>query len=590
MVKKGEWFVILIIILCISLVGAVISDDCTFETDNINLSAHFTGIGVESCWLSYTINDINYNKTASITGDNCSATILSTELIGGMNVEWNFYANDSSGTIYNSSLETFYVRKSTRLEVSPWPADGLNGWFVTEPIFSMTADSLGEGSYYQWDNSNIFLYTVPFGLENIPNPSNISAGMLELNWWTKFACGNETRQSFTFKIDLTNPLITELQPPDGSSVFDNLQPEISAYIDEIYQSNSGVDRSSITLKVDGIDVTSSAGIYLADSLDATIDYIPLDDLAFGEHSVTINATDNAGRYSEITWHFYINTTPAQNFTVYSPNEGVYGDKQVLFNITATEKIAVLEYINWNENSPRWKILCRECYEYGNSKKKTQTLKEGENNITIKAIDRFGQATEKNISLFIDSNKPQISNIKPRRNSVINGSEFFIRYAEENLQNITLFWNPNIVLENCPAGKNQNCSTSADLSAYEGKWIDYWFEISDVVRTVESRKTRVFVDTIPPILKVNMPRNQIGNETYGRNVPFNISVSEEVTLKYFDSNVNYPKWRTLCVNCNEYGNSRERTIAFSKGSHDIIIMAVDRAGNADEIERSFKVNY
>lgn len=63
----------------------------------------------------------------------------------------------------------------------------------------------------------------------------------------------------------------------------------------------------------------------------------------------------------------------------------------------------------------------------------------------------------------------------------------IKYTEDNLQNITLFWNPNKTLENCSAGKAQECSTAADLSSYDGKWIDYWFEVSDVINKVESKK-------------------------------------------------------------------------------------------------------
>ncbi len=565
---------------------------CIFETTNVLLSSI---VDFKDCdgkvWLTTQIGNeewINYSVTKH-EGSNYSLNLNSSIFRTGENFSWQFYAEDCYNYTYNGSLNSFYVINNTFLGVVPVSPDGLNGWYVTEPVFSLNNDSIGEQLYYQWDSAGEgpILYTGPFGLENIPNPSNISAGILELNWWTDFGtCGNETKQSTIFKIDLTNPLIKNLQPPDGSIIYNEFKPKISAYLDEVYQSNSGINRGSIILLVDGIDVTSYADIKRVDDLDATISYIPSENLTLGVHNSTIKATDSAGRNSELTWFFYLNLTNPSFLIVYSPEDIVYGDGQVLFNITATEKVARLEYLNWNNNNPKWRILCKECYEYGNSKKKTQTLKEGENNITIRATDSFGQATEENISVFIDSKKPKISEIKPRTNAVINGSEFFIKYTEDNLQNITLFFNPKITLENCPAGKNQNCSTSADLSAYDGKWIDYWFEVGDAVRNVSSRKTRIFVDTTSPELKVNLPKDAL----YLRKVPFDITVSEEVILEYFDSNINSPKWRTLCTRCNEYGYSKEKTITFSKGSHDIIIRAVDKAGNSEEKEISFEVDY
>ena len=58
----------------------------------------------------------------------------------------------------------------------------------------------------------------------------------------------------------------------------------------------------------------------------------------------------------------------------------------------------------------------------------------------------------------------------------------------------------------------------------------------------------WVDTTSPVLTVNMPEN---NESYVRRVPFNISVSEETTLEYYDQSDFSPKWRMLCNNCHEY---------------------------------------
>lgn len=559
---------------------------CAFESENITLEADLAGVGMQNSWISYIINGINYNKTAAIIGNKIQAVIPSNELIGGKNVIWNVYVNDSFNRTYNNSWKTFYVRERTYLEVLPWPFDGSNGWFITEPEFSLISDPSVINSYYEWDSIGEILYTGPFGLENIPNaPPKESAGTLKLNWWSEFTCGNESKQNQTFYIDLVNPLITPLHPI--GTVYNDYRPTISAYLDEVYQSNSGIDIELVSMSLDGNPVP--AEITPADDLDAIISYTPTADLPIGQHSVTINATDNAGRESGLSWKFTINLTAAFNLTVHSPlNWSLYNSKRVRFNITTTKEVEKIEYINWIERRPRWKRLCRRCDEYGFSRKKTKTLKEGWNNITIRATGEFGNV-EANITLFIDSKKPRISRTRPRRNSVINGSEFYIKYTEDNLQEIILFWNPNKTLENCTSGRNQECITSANLSDFDGQWIKYWFEVSDQINTEESRKTRVFVDTTLPVLTVSSPVN--GADHTSRKVPFNLTVSEDVTLEYRDNSARKPRWRRLCSRCDGYGDEKRiRTKSFKKGHHDIEIRATDKAGNSDIKELSFDIDY
>jgi hypothetical protein len=564
---------------------------CAFKDTNVTLSAN---ISFKDCsgnvWVFVNNGNgtwTNYTVTNSI-GSVYYFVLNSLLLEGGANVSFQFYAKDCYNFTYNGSIKSFYVRGNTQLIVNPLIPDGLNNWYVSEPLFSLIKDSLGGNRYYQWDSDDTFLYAAPFGLENIPNPKKETAGTLELNWWTDFGvCGNETSENQTFYIDLTNPLITDLTPENNSIVYNNLRPIISAYLDDVYGSNSGINDSSIIMKLDNVSVTPI--ITKKDNLDRKVTYVPQTDLGFGEHEVYVYCKDNSGRNSEITWSFNIKLTPVFGLQVNSPDNIIYDSKRIAFNITTTDEVEKIEYINYYDNKPRWKILCRNCDEYGLLKKKTQTLNEGWNNITIKATDEFGQMKEENITLFIDSKAPVISKTEPKRNSVINGSEFYIKYTEDNLQKVELFWNPSQEL-NCFAGKNQECRTFVDLSAFDGNWIEYYFEVSDSINIVQSKKTRVLVDTTSPILTINSPKNQIDGETYDRRVPFNITISEDVLLEYIDNSVASPRWRRLTSNSDEYGNTRKKTLTFKRGIHKIQIRATDRAGNSDIEAISFEVDY
>ncbi len=565
--------------ICIS--NKTHSPQCPFGNNNITLIANLSGIEIDSVWFSYYVNGTNYNKTATASeGNSYKIIIPPSELIGGTNVTWNVYANDSIA-VYNNSWKTFYVYGKTILSINPIFPDGLSGWYISEPIFTLTNPD-AVNIFYQWDLSEIRNYSAQFGLENIPNLPKESAGILDLNYWSNAICGNESNQGETFKVDLTSPSIIDLNPM--GIIYNNLKPEISAYLEEIYGSNSGINKGSVIMKVDGVYVNAS--VESADSLDAIVSYIPLNNLSPGTHNIIVNITDKAGRNNETSWEFYINISAVFNLQIYSPLEKIYGEKRINFNMSSDEELKKISYINWNEIKPRWKILCKDCLEYGNKKIKTKSFSDGNHNITIKAEDYSNQISEENILFSVDSTLPKILKTEPQRNQVTNGSNFYLEYTEDNLKEISLNWNPTQKLNCNESGKNKECKFDVNLTAYDGEYINFYFNVSDYIRSVLSRETRVFVDTTSPKLNISFPENA----SYGRKVPFNISVSEDVLLEYYDNSVQNPRWKRLCSNCEEYGNSKIRILSFSRGNHDLIIRAVDEAGNSDVEKIKFSVSY
>jgi hypothetical protein len=521
-------------------------------------------------WTNYTGNLMQGTLI------NYSISLNSSFLGGGSNIDWTVFATDCFNRTVQNGLMSFYIFNRTTLSVSPVQPDGRNNWYVTEPTFTLS-NTDGGNLFYQWDSSTIFPYLGPFQLDNIPNsPPKISAGTLELNYWSDL-CGNESVQSKVFFIDLVNTSIISLQPANASTVYNNQRPAISAYLDEIYQSNSGVNISSIMMFVDGASVFPV--INIADSLDAIVSFTPLSDLGFGQHNVSIYTEDYAGWNNSISWFFFINASPTFTLQVNSPADGIYGSRRVPFSINLNGSAERLSYINWNEDVPRERILCTSCSSFGADNLKTRTLLEGNNSLTIMAIDIFGNYGEINISLFIDSKLPKVKKILPRRAAFFNGSLFFVKYTEENLQDVKLILNPleNHTLTGCTSGENKNCNISLDLSAHDGEFLNYYFEIQDIIRTVSSRIQQIFIDATPPVLNIYNPLN--GSFSSSR-VFFNLSASEPVTLEFIDLSDNDPHWRRLCNNCFSFGASSQKSRFFDFGTHEILIRARDKAGNSD----------
>ena len=561
---------------------------CVFKDGNLTLGADLEGEDIVKAWIWTLINGTEKNYTAFPFGNNYRATIPSWDLIGEQNVSWNVYAEDAYGRTYTNGERSFYVINDTFLGINPYPANGNNGWYVSEPVFSLVPDIAWVQSYYQWDNDDVFVYTGPFDLEDIPNeggPTGIeSAGTLELNWWAEFNCSGsitaEPKQTTIMYVDLTNPRINETYPLNGS-IISNPDPKASVLIDEVYQSNSGVNESSISIILDGDEAINT---FSTENITATKTILEfnLTALETGSHNLSVYVEDNSGRSSSKTWSFEVEELEDLGLDVTSPEEIDYGSKRILFNITTQEEVDRIEYINYNDKRPRWQRLCRECDSY----ERLKTLNEGENNITVKAVGSQDNVEEAAISLFIDSIKPRVSRISPKKNSVTNGNDFYIRYTEVNLKRIELFWNGSQAF-NCSSGANQECFASVNLSDHDNETIEYWWVLNDSINQINTSKISVRVDTTPPNITLYMPQDATYNST---KVPFNISISEEVILDYMDLWDELPKWKRLCISCEEYGLNKEKTKSFKKGIHDLLIRATDEAGNTDTESVGFLVDY
>ena len=437
--------------------------------------------------------------------------------------------------------------------------------------------------FYRWDGTPALIYATPFNLTNIPNQPPETAGTLDLTWWSNTTCSLENQQTATFYIDLTNPILESKIPVNNSIVTCNSMPEISAVISEVYGSNSGLDENSVSMKVDSIDVTGLIDLDDLTAIKTRISYQPTTPLVTGVHNVEISGMDNSGRAFSELWSFTINQSATFTMNVSLPINKTYNEKRIAFDLLLNEQVALLEYSDILDDG-EWKRLCTNCNDYT----REVYFGQGYHDIIIRATDSCGNSKTEQVKFLVDSIKPKLYSTLPRKNAVINGSEFFVRYNEDNCKNITLTYG-NFVsgyqtkpLLNCSGGRKQNWTISVDLTIYDGELMQYWFNLSDVASTVGSRITEVTADTTSPILTVNSPLNV----TYGRNVRFDLNVTEKTRIQYLDLSLLDSRWRSLQSNNDIYN----RTKSFSRGNHNILIRAVDKAGNSDTEQVNFEVDY
>lgn len=560
--------------ISLSLFG--FSPSCVFDRQNLTVRANVTG-SIKSVIVSasYT-NGTTFNRTTSRSGDIYSAVVSG---VGTQNLSWKFIVKDLSGTTITSASQSIYFLGRTKISVSPSVPNGMNGWYITEPFMSFSNPDAFNISY-RWNSGQVRLYSDPFNLTNIPNPPPQTAGSLRLTYWSETSCGVEAAQTANILVDLTTPVVGSLIPLNGATI-NNRNPKISAVVDEIYGDNSGINTSSLVMKMDNVsykvNTTELTGT-------KTSVYRSFTNLSAGRHNVSIYGMDNSGRSFNASWSFDVVLDSSSNIVLNNFFDDIYGIRQILFNIS-TNNPARIEY---SDNSGRWMSLCVRCTKIA----KRISFVDGYHDLVLRATDIYGNVDEKTLNFSIDSKKPRISSIKPRSNAYVNSnSEFYIKYNEENLKSIVLYYGNNITGVrsedlSCASGTSAECVGKVNLDDFDGQIISYWFEVSDYVSSTVSRATSVRVDTTSPVLTIISPKmDENGTEhNYPRNILFNISMSEKSIVEYLDNSALFPTWTKLCVDCSFYSGVKR----FSLGEHDLIMRASDKAGNSDEDSVSFFV--
>src|SRR3989344_5245252 len=264
---------------------------------------------------------------------------------------------------------------------------------------------------------------------------------------------------------------------------------------------------------------------------------------------------------------------------------IYNVSSIAFNLTTGNySFNKISFIDWSEKRPRWDNVCSNCNEYGINKRARESFYEGMHNLTFKAINGTIEIT-KNISFFVDSKNPKIMAIEPKSRDFANGSNFFIKYDENNCQWLILkiFGNSSnkTSMHNCSSGTVKKIITE-NLSIFNNQQIEYQFMIKDKANnTAESRRTKIKVDTMKPII------NSLKNSTSDRRVSFVLNVTEVnfEEVVYIDRSDKRPSEKTLCSSFKNGICSSTKT--FKTGEHNISIIVLDEAGNS--AQRNMKFN-
>lgn len=276
-------------------------------------------------------------------------------------------------------------------------------------------------------------------------------------------------------------------------------------------------------------------------------------------------------------------------TIHSPFEDeIYDDRRILFNISASEKLSEILYLDYSESRPKWRTLCRRCEGY----EKEKGFTEGLHDIDIKCISYIGEEEVQEFNFVNDYRDPKILKILPNKNSIVSGSGFYVRYNEENVREVSVVIDSYSYLLNCSSGRNEECFIDLNLTDYDGEEIEYYFMIEDVANNIDvSKIMKVEVDTSSPILNNEDIFWAQGVGRYARYIYFELNISEEnfdkASYTYVDTRGRFGE-KKLCGRLKD--GLCEAKKSFRNGDKVLGVRIVDKAGNTASYPIEYFVEY
>lgn len=208
------------------------------------------------------------------------------------------------------------------------------------------------------------------------------------------------------------PTITVSSPTSGATLTNN-KPSISW---KCYDSDSGVDKNTIKLYIDGVEASGSINATLANGTYTCV-YTPSSALTDGSHTLKFSCYDNDGNFKETSVTIKIDTVPpVLNVTAPSNN---LKTNQGTVTVSGTTNDTTSSPVTLTVNGSKVTV------ESNGNFTTTEKLSVGANTITVISTDGAGKTTTVTRTVYYDNSAPVIGNISIIPNPVDAGKTFVI---------------------------------------------------------------------------------------------------------------------------------------------------------------------
>lgn len=215
-----------------------------------------------------------------------------------------------------------------------------------------------------------------------------------------------------FVTEKVAPTITVVSPSNDALLGSN-KPTISW---KCADSDSGVDKDSIKLYIDNVEVSGTITASLSGNT-YTCSYVPVSALSDGEHTIKFACADNDGNSSTKSITLTIDTVPP-TLNVAAPAEGLKTNMTTI-TVSGTTNDITSSPVSLTVNGTSVTVNSNGAFST------TVDLVFGENTITIVATDGVGKSTTISRKVYFNDIAPTIEEVSMVPNPVDAGKTFVI---------------------------------------------------------------------------------------------------------------------------------------------------------------------
>jgi hypothetical protein len=247
----------------------------------------------------------------------------------------------------------------------------------------------------------------------LSEPFTLSEGSNTIVVVATDSAGNFATETRVVRLDRFSPTLTVLAPRDGL-VTSSTSVDVEGDVEEgatatisVYRTGSNTIDEPIT---PGPDNTFSHKV----------------DLEEGMNTIVVTAMDDAMNPTQVTRIVYVDTTsPIAQIT--SPSDGTVTNKNTIRVVGTAEIEGITLYLNG-----------KQVFNDGTIDRYV-SLNEGENVITLRAVDLIGNEYEDSVTVILDTQSPSVEPLRPRAHSVMTNENTMVVEALvfENMELATI---------------------------------------------------------------------------------------------------------------------------------------------------------
>lgn len=208
------------------------------------------------------------------------------------------------------------------------------------------------------------------------------------------------------------PVIEIISPTEGQLTAQN-KPQI---VFKVTDNDSGVNLASVKLKIDNKDVTGLQNSSIEDGYQFT--YTPSEPLDDGEHTITVNASDNDGNADDPATVTFNVLATAPNLSVDTPTNNTWTNNKTVSYSGTTDGATLTVKVNEGQAQP---VDISE----GKFSGSVTLIEEGPNTLTFTATSAAGIETTVTRTVNLDTKPPVITEINIAPNPADAGGTFVL---------------------------------------------------------------------------------------------------------------------------------------------------------------------